>query len=278
MNLTDITKISVLGCGWLGLPLAKALKSAGFYVKGSTTAANKLEILASAHIDPFLVQLNPNLEGDDIQLFLDADLLIINIPPGRHQGLESNYVDKMRHVANAVAASPIKKLIFVSSSSVYPENNAEVTEETEINSQSTSALSLFNAEEVFRNLAELQTTVIRMSGLIGPNRHPGRFFGGKENIPNGLAPVNLIHLNDCIGIIKIVIEKGIWGETLNACSPNHPTKMDFYSLASEKYNQSKAQFIPERQEFKIVSSQKLIAQYGYQYQHPNLMDWLLQSQ
>jgi UDP-N-acetyl-D-mannosaminuronate dehydrogenase len=37
--------ISILGCGWLGLPLAKGSIGKGISVKGSTTSPNKISIL-----------------------------------------------------------------------------------------------------------------------------------------------------------------------------------------------------------------------------------------
>ena len=40
-----MTKISILGCGWLGLPLAKAIVENGFSVKGSTTSSEKIATL-----------------------------------------------------------------------------------------------------------------------------------------------------------------------------------------------------------------------------------------
>lgn len=277
MTNRNIERIGVFGCGWLGLPLAIQLEADGYHLHGTTTSKDKIAILAAKNIAPFLVQLNPDCSGDAIRLFLDVDLLIINIPPKRHQGLEHDYVEKMQNIALALKNSKVQKVIFISSTSVYPENQTLVTEETFVNSDSPSALSLFKAEEIFRNLENLQTTVIRMSGLIGPSRHPGRFFAGKENIPNGLAPVNLIHLDDCIGMIKWVISKEIWGETLNGTSPSHPTKADFYGLAAQQYNQTTAKFIAEKKEFKIVSSKKLIEQYSYQFKIPDLIEWLLQT-
>lgn len=277
MKIIEINKIAVLGCGWLGLPLAKKLIAKGYQVKGSTTSAHKIATLAASQIAPFLVQLNPQIQGDEINLFLDADLLIINIPPGRHKGLENNYPIKMENVAKALLNSPISKVIFISSSSVYPENGTIVNESTPIDAQTASSLSLFEAEEIFRSVPKIQTTVIRMSGLIGPGRHPGRFFAGKENIPNGLAPINLIHLDDCIGIIEQVIEKNIWGETINAAAPDHPSKMEFYKLASQKFNGGKAHFIEEKKDFKVVSSDKLMNKYAYRFKFPDLRKWLLQT-
>ena len=277
MKETKDLKIAILGCGWLGLPLAIALIKNGFFVHGSTTTSQKMSVLAESNIVPFLVQLDTEITGDPIQQFLDADLLIINIPPGRHRGIENNYVGKMKKLAAELSKSPITKIIFISSSSVYPEINEVVTENTPVELKNETAKNLLLAEEVFKNLSQIKTTILRLSGLIGPNRHPGRFFAGKENIPNGLAPINLIHLDDCIGLIKWIIEKEIWGETLNGVAPDHPQKMVFYGLASEKYSQSSVQFITEKKAFKIVSSAKIIEEYGYQFKVPRLMDWLLQT-
>ena len=272
-----IKKIGVLGCGWLGLPLAIQLVAEGYYLKGSTTTLEKLITLSSHQIDPFLVHLNPALIGDDIKTFFNVDLLIINIPPKRNQSAANDYLDKMSNIASAIRESSINKIIFISSTSVYPEDKMLVSEDTAIDVNSSSAISLYQAEEIFRHLENVKTTVIRMAGLIGPNRHPGRFFAGKENIPNGLAPVNLIHLDDCIGIILTVIKKEIWGETFNGAAPSHPTKAEFYNLAANQFNQTSAKFISEEKEFKIVSSEKLIEKFNYQFKIPNLMKWLLQT-
>lgn len=272
----EIKKIAVLGCGWLGLPLAVELRKKDFFVKGSTTKISKLQEIAAHHIDPYLVQLNPELAGDDIQLFLDVDLLIINIPPGRNSDQASQYQEKMENLAKAIQISPIKKIIFISSTSVYPETNGMVNENSATDT-SASGLRMVNAEKVFKKLRNIKTTIIRMAGLIGPERHPGRFFGGKKDIPNGLAPVNLIHLHDCIGIIQHVIRQEIWDETINGVAPSHPTKKEFYTLASEKFNGSRADFLAEKGSYKIVDSSKIISKYGYKFKYPDLMQWLLQT-
>lgn len=270
----EIRSVAVLGCGWLGLPLAAQLKENGFFIKGSTTQTSKLQEIAAYHIDPYLVQINPEITGDDIYLFLDVDLLIVNIPPGRNTEQASLYQKKMENLAKAIQVSTIKKVIFISSTSVYPETNDLVDENSETDT-SVPAIRMLKAETTFQKLQNINTTIIRMAGLIGPERHPGRFFGGKENIPNGLAPVNLIHLEDCIGIIQYVIQQQIWGETINAAAPSHPTKMDFYNLASEKFNGSTADFLSDKNSYKIVDSTKIISKYGYTFKHPDLMQWLL---
>ena len=254
------------------MPLAKDLVSAGVPVKGSTTKQEKLKEIAAHQIVPFLIQLN-NLEENIVSRFLENEILIINIPPGRNNPDPDAYLKHLNDLNLCINKSPIKKVVFVSSTSVYLENNSVATEASEISLEET-AQRLFNAEEIFRNNPAIETTVIRMSGLIGPERHPGRFFGGKENIANGLSPVNLIHLDDCIGIIKSIIHENYWGQTINASALSHPTKQEFYTKASRLYNGSSATFKQENQQFKIISSEKLIRDLGYEFRHPDLMKWL----
>ena len=72
--------ISVLGAGWLGFELAKNLIAQGHQVKASTTTPAKLDLLVAAGIDAYLINLSDEISSSS---FFDADILIINIPPGR---------------------------------------------------------------------------------------------------------------------------------------------------------------------------------------------------
>ena len=77
----DEKSISILGCGWLGLPLGERLQNEGYSVKGSTTTEDKLDVLKEKGIEPFLVELTPEVKAEKIQEFLDSSFLIIDIPP-----------------------------------------------------------------------------------------------------------------------------------------------------------------------------------------------------
>lgn len=93
--------------------------------------------------------------------------------------------------------------------------------------------------------------------MIGSDRKPGRFFSGKKQLKNGDAPVNLIHRDDCIGIIQHVIENEIWGEVINACCPIHPTRKDFYKIAAKKDGFALPEFIDGKKNYKIINCDKL---------------------
>ncbi|MEO0901041.1 MAG: NAD(P)-binding domain-containing protein, partial [Bacteroidota bacterium] len=49
--------IGVLGCGWLGFPLAQKLVEQGYEVHGSTTSPEKLNLLQSKGIEPYRIAL-----------------------------------------------------------------------------------------------------------------------------------------------------------------------------------------------------------------------------
>ena len=75
-------KIAILGCGWLGLPLAKKLISKNFIVRGSTTSKDKISVLKNENIEPFLITLDKEFDEKKLIQFLkNIDVLIINIPP-----------------------------------------------------------------------------------------------------------------------------------------------------------------------------------------------------
>ena len=81
--LKDQTSISIIGCGWLGLPLGAFLVKKGYLVKGSTTKKEKIGLLQEQDIQPYLIEANPRLNGMEIENFFYSDIIIINLPPGR---------------------------------------------------------------------------------------------------------------------------------------------------------------------------------------------------
>ncbi|MDN5287132.1 MAG: family oxidoreductase [Mucilaginibacter sp.] len=256
--------ISILGCGWYGLALAKALINDGILIKGSTTSSEKMEGLAAAGIEPYLVNFLAGEENYDTDFF-NGDVLFISIPPKSRSGEGVNYISKLQGIINALKQHGVKNVVYISSTSVYADLNDEVNENTAPQPNTDSGKLLLEAEDLFRVEKTFKTTIIRFGGLIGPNRDPGRFFVGRKDIPNGNAPVNLIHLDDCIGLSMAIIDKKAFGYLFNACSPDHPTRSAFYTQAAIRSNLEVPQFIPELKEWKIVRSVNVEPVLGYQF-------------
>lgn len=264
--------ISILGCGWLGLPLAKTLAAHGFHIKGSTTSRQKLETLALAGIDPYLVKLGSKDISGDIDGFLQSSAtLIIDVPPKQNLEDAENYSDKIKTLIPCIRKAGVKYVLFISSTSVYGGGTGVATEETELQPLTKSGVQLVESEKMLCRNPYFQTTVIRFGGLVGNDRHPVHHLAGRENIENPDAPINLIHREDCLSIIIRIIENKIWGETFNAVAPFHPSREEYYSQKARSLHLALPSFSRKNpSEGKQVNSGKLGRLIHYNFLHPEL--------
>ena len=262
--MSQKTNISILGCGWYGQALAKALIIAGHSVKGSTTSPQKLDALAAEGIEPYLVSFSSDNEQYD-DAFFTCDTLFICIPPKSRGGEGPEFINKIQGIIKAIKKYGVQNVVFISSTGVYADVNAEVNELSDPQPNTEAGRILWQAEELLRQESTFKTTIIRFAGLIGPGRDPGRFFAGKKNIANGNAPVNLIHLNDCIGLSIAILDRQAFGHLFNGCLSHHPSRAIFYTVAAVNSRLEKPEFIDELKEWKIVRSVNVEAILGYRY-------------
>ena len=263
--------ITILGCGWLGLPLAQTLVKEGYSVKGSTTREEKLEVLQDAGVEPYLVRLDPEVTGDDIVAFLQSDILVVNIPPTRRDDIVEYHIEQFSSLIDALGQSPVRSVLMVSSTSVYPSLNREVTEEDAVDPESPSGQALLLVEEMMMQESGFQTTVLRFGGLVGYDRNPEKYLPALTAVTNPDQPMNLIHRDDCIKIISEIIRLQQWGEVFNACSPNHILRRDYYGRAADAAGVPRLPLATsaEPAPFKVVNSDKLVSALGYSFLHPD---------
>ncbi|MCG8330313.1 MAG: SDR family oxidoreductase [Chitinophagales bacterium] len=267
-----IKTISILGCGWLGLPLGKSLVDKGFIVKGSTTSPKKVSIIKEAGIIPHLLKINDRVESSTLKSFFQSDLLILNIPPGGRKDpeVEHSYPQKINAVLNEVHPSTIKHLIFISTTAVYNSRDHIVNEESTTDPSTPSGKAVLIAERLLGLQKGIDISILRMAGLVGGDRKAGRFLAGKKGVPNGSAPINLVHLDDCIGVIETIIQQAAWNEIFNICADLHPSRVDFYTHQAIKEGLEPPTFLNNPQKKgKIVSNEKVKSALGYQFIHPD---------
>src|SRR5690554_1901262 len=223
-------KIGIMGCGWLGFPLAKYFASKGFQVRGSTTSVDKILSLALHDINPFLIAIhNHHTEGNLDYFLKDLDVLIINLPPKLQSNPKSNFVSKMSTLIKKINESTTNNIIFISSTSVYGNSLSEVDENSPTVPETESGKQILEAEKLLSDCENLSIKIIRCAGLYGPDRHPVFQLAKKDRLQNPNQPVNLIHLEDCIGVIHQVMDHGIDSPVINAVAPYHPTREIYYS-------------------------------------------------
>ncbi|MFD2999203.1 SDR family NAD(P)-dependent oxidoreductase [Pontibacter toksunensis] len=269
-------EISIMGCGWLGMPLAERLTKAGYDVKGSTTTPRKLELLQQNGIRPYLLNLqDENLDREALKEFLQAQVLVLNIPPHLRSDGGESYLEQMHLLLQFLADSPVSRILFISSTSVYLDLNRVITEEDILFTEEQQPdHMLLQAEKLFQQGDGWLTTVLRFGGLVGENRKPGRFLAGKKNVPNGDAPVNLIHLDDCLNILHRIVEEDIWGKTFHACADMHPLRKEFYHQAALALGLTPPEFNDmDETHFKLINSQKIKDALSYSFLYPDPMSF-----
>ncbi|WP_028863477.1 NAD(P)H-binding protein [Psychromonas aquimarina] len=250
--------ISVLGSGWLGLAAALKLSDNFTSVNISTRSVTKARELKKPDLKAFVVDIDSI--SDNIQLFLQSEILLITIT--------SKNIEAFKHLIKEIEQSPVKKVIFISSTSVYPEKNSICREDDDLED---IVHPLVKIERLLQENKNFQTTILRCAGLIGGQRHPGRFFNSKQ-IQNILAPVNLVHRDDCLQIISLIIAKAVWGKVLNVCADTHPAKADFYTYNAAALGLDKPDLGTQNSGLnKVVSNEVLKSLLDYRFIHADLM-------
>ncbi len=264
-------QISIIGLGWLGLPLAIHLAARNFNIKGSTTSDKKLTDLKSYNISPFKVILEEEIViGEIVKCLEYSEILILNTPPGLRRNPESNYVAKIKRLIPFIESSSISKVLFIGSTSVFQDGFPipTITSDTKTNANSIAGKQLREVERLLNNNSNFETTILRFSGLVDNDRHPARMLSKRKDIPNAIAPVNLIHRNDCIGIIEAIIKQSKWGISLNASYPEHPAKVEYYNQICRKLGYAKPDFDMSNSSIsgKKIDGNQITELLGYSYE------------
>ena len=115
IKLNKKTKIAILNTGWLGAGLASALQN-----QDSSLHLGYRQLLKKEPSSFQIVVSKEGVEGDVVS-FLDVETCVVTLPFKRSFVDPFDYVDWMDHVARALEKSPVKYVIFSSSTSIYPK-------------------------------------------------------------------------------------------------------------------------------------------------------------
>lgn len=207
-------KISVIGCGWLGLPLCERLKGLGHVVVTSASTSEKQQKLAQSFKTLLFDIKGPALDSQ----LIDCDVLIYTIPP-----LEPKLVEIFFKKLD-----PNQKCIFISSTSVYGKSQGPCNENSPRLPESKNGIMLVETEILLRSYLKNLTT-IRPAGLYGEDRHPVNSLQGRNGLTNGEEPTHLVHRNDCISAIEKIIQLDIWNEDFNLINDCRIKKSFYYT-------------------------------------------------
>jgi nucleoside-diphosphate-sugar epimerase len=250
--------ISILGCGWLGEALAKELIQNTYTVSGSFRSENRLNEING--LKSLQIEVGISRQQELIHFF-EADMLIVSYPI---RVSSSDDLEKQLNWIQFFKNYP-KQVILISSTSVY--DALGLVNETSALSNSGRGFFQANFERGLQAIFGDRLTILRFAGLFGPNRNPGKFLAGKEQIPFPYSLVNLLHLADAIQMTKKIIATEYKPGIFNVGGDEHPTKELFYTKAALKQGFQPPTFVEAEEEelFKIIDNAKSKLLFGMDY-------------
>ena len=250
--------ITILGTGWLGLELALDLKQK-YKIKVSSRTAEKIKIYEDEGLASYILN-EDNL--DSLEQLLETNYLFINFPPSKFD----DYISFLSKIYNHKSIKNIQKIIFISSTSIYPNIQGLFDEEYEI--KESSSKLVFEAENLVKEKSDV---IFRVAGLVGGSRYFGKRSANKV-VEYPKTPINFVHRNDVIEATKFVIENDING-IFNLCSKNHPTKEEIYSFNSKKYDFEKPIFLDNKEFLNRLIDGSKIEKLGFTYKYNNAFEF-----
>lgn len=266
-------KIAIIGLGWLGMPLAQSLVRRGIEVVGSKTTPDGVEAARMSGINCFQLQLTPELlcDPDDLAQLMTVDALVITLPASRTTGGGAQYFQAVQMVVDSALAFGVPRIIFTSSTSVYGETRGRIKESSPLQPVTTAGKTLAELELWLHKLPNTSVDILRLAGLVGAERHPGRFLAGKTDVNGGSQGVNLVHQEDVISAIELLLNLPRGGHIYNLCAPIHPRKRDFYPECARALELTPPEFASEDIEEPIreIDGSKICSELGFEYQYPD---------
>ncbi|AAZ28312.1 MULTISPECIES: SDR family oxidoreductase [Colwellia] len=295
VNNDKISSVGIIGCGWLGSALAYQLKNQDIAVLATRSNIDNIEQLKSQGIEAEVLSLPAEQAQLNTHPIFKQQCLVIAITPQFRQG-RVDYADKVQQlVESAKVGNCVEQIILLSSSAIYNGLSGDV-EENSILDMSADKVSVLNqAEQAVlsfnhpgRNESRLNALnaevgnkkayVLRLSGLVGPKRHPGKFLLNGHMLKSPQAIVNLIHQQDAVGLIQTLLQSANCGGIFNGVSSTKVTKKQYYQAAASALQLPTPTFeeieLSEDNAPKVVSGKKTQAELAYEFVYDDLLAWL----
>ena len=221
------SRILIIGCGYVGLPLALRLIEQGRDVSGWVHSAESAATLCEYR---FKQIITGSVASEVVWANVAEEYgVVIHCASSGRGGPEAYREVFLDGVARMTAHQAQARKILVSSTSVYGQTLGEiVTEESPAEPATETGQILREAEKA---ALDAQAMVIRSSGIYGPGRGAlwKKFRQGDAVIEgDGQRWINQIHRDDLVAALLHLMDKGAPGEIYNASDDAPVTQLDFY--------------------------------------------------
>ncbi len=274
--MTKETNVAIIGCGYVGIEVAKTLTKKGHHVTATTRKPERLDALSK--VAQKSVILRGNDEDEFVPIIVNNETIIITIASDSSEHYESAYLhtaELFRHLALEMDLP--RRLVYISSASIYGDHHGRWVDETSsLLAKGEQAKILIDAEKNYTSLEEIgwDVCVLRLADVYGPGRGISKRVRALLDHPiagSGDQYTNMVHKEDCVGAINYALTHNLTG-IYNLSDDDHPTRKELYDEVSKKGELSGITWDPNLSSLhsgsKRISNHKIHGA-GYRFIHPH---------
>jgi tryptophan 2,3-dioxygenase len=272
----------ILGCGYVGTRLTRALLAAGERVRVCARNTQRL-----AELGALGAQVHA-LDGAKVRAFgpalynTGAPVVVYSIPPIAN--LPSG--EPLRRAAEAAMTAGAQRFIYLSSTAVYGEtpDGETVDEDTPVaiaDADAAPRIAEESAVETAR-LGGLQTVILRLTAIYGPGRGVRERLkaGTYKLVDDGAHTFSRVHVDDIVGIIRAAADRAP-SAALYCVADDHPsTQREYADWLTRRMGTPPPQSVPSlapgvrrravRNRF--ISNARLKRELDYTFKYPSYVE------
>lgn len=210
-------KVLIVGCGDLGVELARQLQSQDLIPIGLRRSLNvdsSFDYIQADVTQPSSLSVVSNLNPDFLVYCVAASAQT-------DENYRQHYVEGLRNVLNALdGAISLKHVFFVSSTRMYGQTkDALLDENTVPQDMDFGGIRLLEAENILKQAGKSWThTALRLTGIYGPGRNRMlKLVANPSDWPIQNTWSNRIHRDDAAAFIVHLIQMLLDGKTTQDC-------------------------------------------------------------
>jgi len=233
-------KVLIAGCGYVGTALGAELVKAGHEVWGLRRDLDAARALESQGIKPIVANLQ---RTETLKSLPVVDTVVLCQAPSKKSDEYKNiYFDATRNLLSVLPERSLRKLLLISSTSVYAEADGSwVNEATDpmagnhADAESRENAKTLLAQEDLVMKSDHPAMVLRLAGIYGPGRNRVRsILEGRIKPALSEVYMNRIHLHDIVRAMRLLLDKGQAGQLYLGSDDAPSTQREFYSWVFEK--------------------------------------------
>ncbi len=276
-------RVLIVGCGYVGVPLGVALAQEGHEVFGVRRSAEAAEKLRPSGIRPLVADI---LRPETLKALpgpFDWVVNLVSAGQGGASEYRAVYLQGTKNLIDWLAPSPPRKFVYTSSTGVYGQTDGSQVKETSPTEPAVeTGQILVQTEKVLLDAFEQRkfpAVILRVAGIYGPDRgyYLKQFLKNEARIAgHGERVMNMIHVDDLVGIIITALKYAHPGQIYNAVDDEPVTQLHFFRWLAEALGKWLPPFASEDAEEarkrgltnKRVLNRKLKMELGYRFKYP----------